>query len=106
MKGLWTVFYVKEPRWFGRETVPTAETFGTLYVAVKKVMAEGVEEVFEKMQGENWSPNGEARPMIEALGLTHTSMSVGDVTEGPNGELQMVEVFGWKTLEFKRGGAA
>lgn len=105
MKGLWTVFYAKRPSYFNPE-VPTAETFGTLYVAVKKVIAENEEGVFEAMQGENWSPNGEARPMIEALGLTHTSMSVGDVAEGPNGELQMVESFGWKTLGFKRGVAA
>ena len=38
-----------------------------------------LDELFERFQGEFWSPNGEARPLIEALGLEHTSMSVGDV---------------------------
>jgi hypothetical protein len=31
------------------------------------------------MQAENWSPNGEMRDFIRILGLSHTSMSVGDV---------------------------
>lgn len=38
-----------------------------------------LEAIFVAMQGENWSPNGEARPLLEALDLEHTSMSVGDV---------------------------
>lgn len=36
-------------------------------------------EIFKYFQGENWSPNGEARELIKALGLKHTSMSVGDI---------------------------
>jgi len=39
----------------------------------------GIEWVWEYMQGHNWSANGEADALIEAKGLTHTSMSVGDV---------------------------
>jgi hypothetical protein len=49
------------------------------YAIVKTIEAESLEDVFEKMQGENWSPNGEARELILSLGLTHTSMMVGDV---------------------------
>ena len=38
-----------------------------------------LEKVFCLMQAENWSPNGEARPIIEAAkNVHHTSMSVGD----------------------------
>lgn len=37
------------------------------------------EEVYEMMQGEFWSPEGQARGLISRLGLHHTSMSVGDV---------------------------
>lgn len=33
------------------------------------------------MQGENWSPNGEARSLIEEKGLIHTSMSMGDIVQ-------------------------
>jgi hypothetical protein len=41
--------------------------------------AENLEDVFKKMQGEEWSPNGEARELILSKGVRHTSMSVGDV---------------------------
>jgi hypothetical protein len=40
-----------------------------------------LEEIFYKMQGEVWSPEGQARRLIETLGLVHTSMSIGDVVE-------------------------
>lgn len=46
---------------------------------VRVLVASDTEDVFWQMQGENWSPNGEARPLIKSLGLKHTSMSVGDV---------------------------
>ena len=35
------------------------------------------EAIWSKMQGERWSPNGEARKLVTEIG--HTSMSVGDV---------------------------
>lgn len=38
-----------------------------------------LQRVFERMQCENWSPNGEAKEVIRALNLHHTSMSAGDV---------------------------
>jgi hypothetical protein len=46
---------------------------------VALVQAETLEDVFIKMQGENWSPCGEACRVIEGAGTYHTSMSVGDV---------------------------
>lgn len=39
------------------------------------------EAVFGMMQGARWSPNGEARTLITELGLTHTSMGIGDVVK-------------------------
>lgn len=41
--------------------------------------AESLHEVYHHFQAEVWSPNGEARPLIRALHLKHTSMSVGDL---------------------------
>lgn len=38
-----------------------------------------LEEVYCVMQGENWSPMGEARDLIRSKGLSHTSLSIGDV---------------------------
>lgn len=36
-------------------------------------------DVYELMQGERWSPNGERTEYIWLLGLAHTSMSIGDL---------------------------
>jgi len=40
------------------------------------------EQVFAWMQGEIWSPNGEARSLIESIeGVQHTSMMVSDIVQ-------------------------
>lgn len=72
------VYYAKEPN-FGFGPKPTLATLDETHQFVKKVIAEDLGEVFFAMQGEIWSPNGEARELITSLGLHHTSMSVGDV---------------------------
>jgi hypothetical protein len=69
---------------FGRElrfgsVIPTIRELNRTHAFVTSIQAEHMEDVFYRMQGEVWSPNGEARPLIERLGLHHTSMSVGDV---------------------------
>lgn len=68
------------------------------YIFVKNVEASSLEDAYQKMQGEIWSPNGEAREMILSLGLKHTSMSVGDVLEDENGILYLIEFFGFKKI--------
>ncbi len=72
------VFYAINPG-FGYFPVPKVETLFETHRFVKFVEAKDLEDVFCKMQGENWSPNGEARKLIRLLGLKHTSMSIGDV---------------------------
>jgi hypothetical protein len=57
----------------------TQEYFDKYYRAVADITAEGLEEVYTEMQADNWSPHGEARELIKSLGLSHTSMSMGDV---------------------------
>jgi hypothetical protein len=58
-----------------------------------------LERVWVAMQGENWSPNGEARPLIEAKGLRHTSMSVGDVAvDAASGKAFVVSGIGFEAL--------
>lgn len=47
----------------------------------KRVEASSLGEAYGQMQGEVWSPNGEARPRLKGLDLGHTSLSVGDVVE-------------------------
>lgn len=51
------------------------------YTQVAKVNCDNLEEVYFRMQGDVWSPRGEARPIIKELGLKHTSMSVGDLVK-------------------------
>ena len=61
--------------------------------------AENMEAIFAGMQGEVWSPNGEGRPIIESLGLKHTSMSVGDVIHDVvNGKWYKVKNQGFELL--------
>ena len=58
-----------------------------------------LEKAWEMMQGHNWSPEGEARDLITALGLRHTSMSVGDLIEIPNtGIIYEVQMVGFKSI--------
>lgn len=38
-------------------------------------------QVTDMMQGERWSPNGEAKHHIASLGLSHTSICEGDVIQ-------------------------
>jgi len=44
------------------------------------------DDLFFRLQGENWSPEGEAKEWIRSLGLWHTSMSVGDLILRPDPE--------------------
>lgn len=57
-----------------------------------------LEDVYFQSQGEIWSPNGEARELILAKGLRHTSMSVGDVIEDPEGRFWAVASFGFEPV--------
>ena len=45
------------------------------------VLATDPDQIYRLLQGEVWSPAGEARQLIKRLNLTHTSMSVGDIIE-------------------------
>lgn len=70
------------------------------FVELKIIDAEDLEDVFYKMQGEVWSPNGEARDLIHSKGLTHTSMSSGDIIEDIEAQkFYMVDFFGFKDCE-------
>jgi hypothetical protein len=56
-----------------------------------------LEAIFQAMQGEAWSPSGEARELILSKGLQHTSMSVGDVIVR-DGVCWMVDMFGFAKI--------
>jgi len=76
---------------------------GFRYIATVSLTANGemhmshwLEELFWRQQGENFSPHGEAREMIEEKGVQHTSMSVGDIARNvETGEVWKVANIGW-----------
>jgi hypothetical protein len=100
------IWYMK-PDWF-RDGIfgkkPDPANLEATHVHLKQLELPGdmawpqLERVFAQMQGENWSPNGEARPLIKAKGLQHTSMSVGDVAIDENGDKHIVARFGFEQL--------
>jgi hypothetical protein len=49
------------------------------HVFLKLIEGRKPEDVYFKMQGESWSPTGEAREFVASKGVQHTSMSVGDI---------------------------
>jgi len=55
------------------------------------------EMLWVQLQGENWSPNGEAKLLIESKGLHHTSMSIGDCFALEE-EVYVVKATGFKLL--------
>ena len=87
------------PKWCrdcGKLPKPTA--LAETHVYLKQIEADSLEDVFEKMQGDNWSPNGEANELIQSKGLRHTSMSVGDIIVNQEGECWMADVVGFEKL--------
>jgi hypothetical protein len=104
------VWYMK-PEWF-RDGIcrkePDAWNLAKTHVHLKDVEVEvkrgsspnwEMEKVWIAMQGENWSPNGEARPLIEEKGLRHTSMSTGDVlVEEDSGNVFLVASMDFKCI--------
>lgn len=75
----------------------TPDTISQTHVLVGTVAETDPNKIFHMMQGEMWSPNGEARAMIGNSAARHTSMSVGDVI-ATNGRWVMVDRFGFSDL--------
>lgn len=75
-------FYKKPKVRFDDYELPkvlNAIDFSNDYAPVMHIDAKDMDEVFYQMQGEVWSPHGEARESIKELGLAHTTMCVGDI---------------------------
>jgi hypothetical protein len=81
-----------------RQQLPRVSDLAATHVKVRSIEAANLEAVFVGMQGEVWSPNGEARGLIRSLGLQHTSMSVGDIAVDADGTAHIVDRFGFEAL--------
>jgi hypothetical protein len=65
-----------------RELVPhTHRCVALIWTSDDEDKQETLNRIYHWFQAENWSANGEARPLIKALRLAHTSMSIGDIIE-------------------------
>lgn len=87
MANFYTVYYKKNGMIVYDYLPPygiKAKYFNDNYCPVVNLVAEDLEDVYSKMQGENWSPNGEAKGLIENLKLSHTSMNIGDIIYSHN----------------------
>jgi hypothetical protein len=71
------------------------------YAFVAMQWGEDMGDVWHTMQGEIWSPNGEARDLIRGLGLQHTSMSVGDLIVDDEGCVFEVANVGFKEIPLR-----
>jgi hypothetical protein len=95
------VFYAKTPIWMLNDKLPltVADVNGPLFAMVRCIEVPDLRHVFTEMQGEVWSPNGEARELIMSLGLSHTSMSVSDVAyDVEEGKYWQVASIGWREV--------
>jgi len=92
--------FMMGPSWIEEkrpELMPSAETIGKTHSMIGTLNTSDLEDIYMMMQGENWSPQGEARGMIERSGTGHTSMSMGDAVRVGTA-LYIVDSFGFKRL--------
>lgn len=91
--------------WLRNEGIPIPDrtTIKQTHVKVGSIAETDPTRIFPMMQGDYWSPRGEARDLIARLGLGHTSMTVGDIIELPSGELLMVDRGGFRSIQSARG---
>ncbi len=64
-----------------KDMLPTLARLESTHTLLGTIDTTDLDEVYDMMQGECWSPRGEARAFISGLGLDHTTMSVGDIVE-------------------------
>ena len=77
---------------------PSVEDLSLTPVLIGHVSENNPGKVFEMMQGEYWSPDGEASTMPALRMAGHTSMSVGDIIVLPSGRALMVDMAGFRDL--------
>jgi hypothetical protein len=102
------VYYAHRPTFhasgqFGAPPLTVADLHLS-HVRLCAVEAASLDDAFCRMQGENWSPHGEARGLLQSLGLGHTSMSVGDVLCDDQGACWEFLDEGWRALDHEAGG--
>jgi hypothetical protein len=72
-------YYKIHPNFENAPAEMNVQEFFSTYNPVEILSVADLELVYYHMQAEMWSPHGEMREFIKTMGLSHTSMSVGDV---------------------------
>lgn len=93
------IWYMKND-WFRQGIVGTdpSSVIELTHTPVAVIEVQSIGEVFTRMQAENWSPNGEARYLIAALGLSHTSLCTGDIAIDSAGGIHICRPIGWELI--------
>ncbi len=107
---VYQVYYARRPTYVASGQLGTpllaVSRLQDTHVHLTTIQAQNRADAWLQMQGENWSPHGEARPLIEMLDLTHTSMSVGDVLRDEDGVYWECLDLGWRAVEDDAAGNA
>lgn len=80
------------------------DKIGETHTLIGLIKETDLDKIFYMMQGEQWSPKGEAFKIIVGAGTDHTSMSVGDLVvigDVPHNKVFYVDMIGFKRLHFK-----
>ena len=77
--------------------LPNPTELGLTHRMIGSIKERNSGRIYHMMQGEVWSPEGEARTMIRRKGLGHTSMSVGDIIK-VGGKTLFVDRMGFKDI--------
>ena len=86
------------PRFLAKHRLlPTSDTLSKTHTKIGSINTVDLNKIYGLMQGETWSPNGEARDVIGQSESAHTSMSVGDIIK-MNGIMHMVDNHGFVVL--------
>ena len=97
------ILYARRPTFhpsgaFGTPRLTVAAIQST-HVRLCEIEADNPDDAWRQMQAEHWSPHGEARVILERLGLSHTSMSVGDVIRDEEGAYWECLDLGWRAVK-------
>lgn len=95
-------FQIWYAKGFGYEGIKAKKfdlaTLQETHALVREIEVDDLGGVYMQMQGEIWSPNGEARPLIESLGLNHTSMMIGDIAVAEDNIAYLCDTMSWENL--------
>jgi len=104
------IWYAKHSDWliweYKNKSLPeTEDQLKESHILLGNINITDLNEIYHKLQGEYWSPNGEARELVKSLGLNHTSMSVGDIIKfKAKGIAFIVKNLGFQEIKIESDG--